>query len=816
MIGLASSGTRLIARLIGIPAGVSLFVSATPWPGGGSLRADGARLTTTDVNGAGNYTPVATSLTTQVNGSTVPIAAVPVTNGTATAVWEITDAMPTGPGVIENFAFAVFLAYPAGNVTADTGLVLVNLAPLTDAGALVAPRFSTAGGQTLLATVPAIVSPSDLIANLDVQTTDVSPNSRIYGTASVTNRGNGFALAPSTLRVQLLSGATPVGAAVDCAIPGGVLIGATTGNCTWYFDAPSTAGTYTVRATADVGGTVAESDETNNVANVAVHVNACQWTLQRQTVVLSAFGGVTQIPVQTGYGCNTQITGVGDTWATASIVPGAPAIVTIQVQANPGAARSTTVTVSGQPVTVWQTAAGCTYSVSPGSGGVMLSSRGETKSVPVVTQAGCPWIPEIVDGWTWLSAAGPANAAPLSTGPGRMDVTAPANSFMQRTGFILIGGDTGMMVTQFGGNDTTPPFGSWDSPVNNATGVTGAIPVSGWALDNTYVAKVQIWRDPVEGEPTQPIYIGDATFVNGARPDVAALYLSTPFSTRAGWGYQLLTNMLPGNGNGTYTLRAYAIDDAGNSTSLGSRTITCTNAASVKPFGTIDFPAPGEIVSGSSYLVRGWALTPNPAKIAEDGSTIFVWVDGVRKGSLTQYNLFRADVAGLFPGYMNSNGSFGRYRLDTTTLPNGVHTIAWAARDTLNRSDGLGSRYFEVNNAPAQLLAVEPKGAFRASAPSREGVWLRTGYDEEAPLRRAEDVIEVPQAERIELHLPGAVERGCLVIGGECSELPAGSTLQDGAFSWQIGAAFLGDFELRFSGSEELVVRMKIVQTLYN
>ena len=299
--------------------------------------------------------------------------------------------------------------------------------------------------------------------------------------------------------------------------------------------------------------------------------------------------------------------------------------------------------------------------------------------------------------------------------------------------------------------------------------------------------------------------------MNGARPDVAATYPTLPFNTRAGWGYQLLTNVLPGNGNGTYTLRAYAVDDAGNSISLGSRTITCSNATAAKPFGTIDFPAPGEVISGTSYLVRGWALTPQPARIAEDGSSIFVWIDGARRlGSLPQYNLFRSDIAGLFPGYANANGSFGRYPLDTTALTNGLHSIAWSARDDLNRSDGLGSRYFEVNNAPAQPLAQEPKASFRASAPLRDGIWLRTGYDDEAPLRRAEDVVEVPQAERIEVHLTGAVERGCLVIGNECSELPAGSTLQDGVFYWQIGAAFLGDFELRFSGLYEITLRVRV------
>ena len=72
-----------------------------------------------------------------------------------------------------------------------------------------------------------------------------------------------------------------------------------------------------------------------------------------------------------------------------------------------------------------------------------------------------------------------------------------------------------------------PPFGSLDTPTNGSTGVTGAVTVTGWALDDRGVTKVEVYRDPMSGEPTGPngkVYVGDATFVPGARPDVAAGY----------------------------------------------------------------------------------------------------------------------------------------------------------------------------------------------------------------------------------------------------------------------------------------------------
>jgi hypothetical protein len=247
--------------------------------------------------------------------------------------------------------------------------------------------------------------------------------------------------------------------------------------------------------------------------------------------------------------------------------------------------------------------------------------------------------------------------------------------------------------------EMTVPFGSFDTPASGTTGVTGAIPVTGWALDDVRVRKVEIYRSPLAGEPTSPngkVYIGDTTFVPGARPDVEGAFANFPFAARAGWGYMLLTNFLPAGGNGTTTLHAYASDDDGHSTLLGSKAITCSNATATKPFGTIDTPGQGETVSGT-VVDFGWALTPQPAAIPTDGSTITVYVDGAPAGHPT-YNQYRSDIATLFPGYANTGGAVGYFVLDTTALTNGVHTIAWSVTDNQGRADGIGSRYFWVGN----------------------------------------------------------------------------------------------------------------------
>jgi hypothetical protein len=150
---------------------------------------------------------------------------------------------------------------------------------------------------------------------------------------------------------------------------------------------------------------------------------------------------------------------------------------------------------------------------------------------------------------------------------------------------------------------------------------------------------------------------------------------SISLNTRAGWGFMVLTNMLPAQGNGTYVFYIWGQDREGNTQLLGTRTITCDNAHATKPFGALDTPAQGGVASGGAYVNFGWALTPLQKTIPTDGSTITVLVDGVAAGT-AEYNNFRADIATLFPGLNNTSGAIGFRVLDTTRLVNGMHTIS--------------------------------------------------------------------------------------------------------------------------------------------
>lgn len=239
------------------------------------------------------------------------------------------------------------------------------------------------------------------------------------------------------------------------------------------------------------------------------------------------------------------------------------------------------------------------------------------------------------------------------------------------------------------------PFGFLDTPADGAANLSGAVAVTGWALDDIGVSHVRLYRDPAAGE-TGIVFLAEAALIEGARPDVATAYPDYPLKTRGGWGVMVLTNMLPGQGNGAYRIHAYAEDAEGHTTLLGSRTFTASNASSTLPFGTIDTPPQGGTVSGI-YTMFGWALSPQPAAIVADVHTVTMYIDGQPAGP-ARYGAARADIASLFPGYNNSSGAIAYYTFDTRDYSNGLHTVMVSVRDNFGRSTTIGSRYFVIDN----------------------------------------------------------------------------------------------------------------------
>jgi hypothetical protein len=376
-------------------------------------------------------------------------------------------------------------------------------------------------------------------------------------------------------------------------------------------------------------------------------------------------------------------------------------------------------------------------------------------------------------------------------------------------------------LTVKNGSQDEEPFGIFATPEDGLTGVAGSIAVTGWVLDDTCVESVEIFRE-VNGELS---FIGDAVFVEGARPDVEEAYPDYPNNSRAGWGYMMLTNFLP---DGQLVLKAIAKDTSGQQVELGTKTITVDNEHADKPFGAIDTPDQGGEAFGTKYRNNGWALTPQPNKVPESGLTIQVFIDSVPVGN-ADYNLYRSDIAELFAGYANSNGAWAYFDFDTTVYTNGVHTIAWSVTDSAGNTDGIGSRYFSILNsggASGSSARTAAAAAFGEGFPPRETpvdhfepVAFRKGYNRYVdpqvihPGEGGAIYLGTGELEPIEIHLPG-VYAGSLVVGSQLRPLPIGSSLdtKKGIFYWLPGPGFLGNYEFIFLKKQKTrgPIKMKI------
>ncbi len=428
-----------------------------------------------------------------------------------------------------------------------------------------------------------------------------------------------------------------------------------------------------------------------------------------------------------------------------------------------------------------------------------------------------------------ISVAFSSSVAAAGTATGAIDIAF--------AGAANTAGPVTVSLKTISNGTTLAPTGAFDTPANNTTGVTGSIPVTGWAIDDLEVTRVRILRDPVAGEGAVPIFIGNAVFVDGARTDIQAGNPGAPRNTRAGWGYLMLTNFLPNQGNGTFKLYAYADDADGHTTLLGTRTITCDNANAITPFGAIDTPLQGGVVSGVVNNF-GWVLAPGTVRAdVPGGGTVNVVIDGAVVGAPAGWTS-RSDLTTLFPtGFSDLASTLAVFPIDTTGLTNGVHTIAWGVVANNTQSAGIGSRYFTVTNgsglqAGVQAPQVSVEGpALRAGGAShanrsvahalsmraevdaapldRTPISGRRGYDIDTPFRlfpvatSGRTIVQGEELDRFELQLgeaDGHQYAGYVRAGAELHPLPIGSRLDPatGVFTWAPGVGFVHTYDLVF------------------
>ena len=498
---------------------------------------------------------------------------------------------------------------------------------------------------------------------------------------------------------------------------------------------------------------------------------------------------------------------------------------------------------NGSPIATDAPASGYMFAVHrPGTAAEHVSAP-EPLQITNIENATSPWMATTSE--PWLVVSPPSGVSPATAA---ISINTAAAAVLTRgtyAGTISIVSSVApsspkRVTVQLSITDTTSmtqgPGGFLDIPLQGATGLSGAVPIGGWAADDVGIRRVQIFRNSVGSEPTGEVYLGDATRVRGARPDVAG-GPARPEITRAGWGFMLLSNVLPNGGNGTFTLSAYAEDIEARRTRIGQKTVTFDNTNSVFPFGTIDQPSQGGSLSGTAAPVVGWVLAQPGKSIPFDGSTIQLLIDGAVQPDIATYGLLRPDVAGFFPfpSYVNANGSGAQFVIDTTPFANGLHTIVWVARDDLGVVQGIGSRYFTVaNGASTQVVAPEREtrsaAAIQALPKATAFVWNRQGFDNRrwALQFAGGGTNEIRQApgERLEVTLDTWWwSSGCgtyeahLLKGDVAGPLPPGASIngETGVFSWLPPVEFGGTFEFEFvrracSGREERIPLRVVIE----
>ncbi|HYT66940.1 MAG TPA: hypothetical protein VEL51_10995 [Vicinamibacterales bacterium] len=592
---------------------------------------------------------------------------------------------------------------------------------------------------------------------------------------------------------------------------------------------------------------------------------SCSFGLDSTSATVPAAGvsgtSALSVTVSAAAGCAwTASTSSGFLTITSGASGTSSGVVRITVAANSSSARTGVVTIAGIIYTVTQLGTGPTMALDRTSlafsgvtNGIAFTSQTGTQAVRL-TQSGTGTVTwTAMSNATWLRIAagsGTADTQVSGSGSATLNVSVQFVPGLQasQTGSITLAftgagnfaGPITITLSTFGLGAASQPFGQFETPANGTTGIAGSVAVTGWALDDVAVSRVRILRNPVAGEGSALIYIGDGTFIDGARPDVQGTYPSYPRSTRAGWGYLMLTNFLPNGGNGTFTLYAYADDADGHSALLGTKVITCDNFNSIAPFGAIDTPLQGQTVSGA-IINFGWVLSPGTRRAdPPGGGVVNVFVDGAIVGSPSGWAA-RSDITTLFPvaQYSGTNTAVGNYGLDTTTLTNGVHTIFWVVTATSGGTSGVGSRFFTVSNGSLTLdpssatanrisnviasrptLDLPKAAALRidgprtltaevdATPPDLTTIYGRRGFDLDAPLvaygaAGGRITVQGEELDRIELLLSsGGRHRysGYLRTVDGVRPLPVGSALDPvtGAFTWGAGPGFVGNYDLAF------------------
>ncbi len=185
-------------------------------------------------------------------------------------------------------------------------------------------------------------------------------------------------------------------------------------------------------------GTVTVAGQTFTISQAAAAGNACTYSIAPPDAAIAAAGGTGTVAVSTNAGCAWTASS-NAAWVTVSSGSGGVGggLVGFSVAANPGSARSSTISIAGHTFTVNQAAAPapvCTFAISPQE--ASIAATGGPGAVAVTAADGCAWA--ATSGAAWVTVTAGANGA----GTGAVAFSVAANPGAARTTTLTIAGQT--------------------------------------------------------------------------------------------------------------------------------------------------------------------------------------------------------------------------------------------------------------------------------------------------------------------------------------------------------------------------------------
>lgn len=280
----------------------------------------------------------------------------------------------------------------------------------------------------------------------------VAANSGSARVGTVTIAGQPFTVAQAAAAVSCSFTISPTNAALAATAGSGSVSVSSAAGCAWTASSAASWITVTGGANGSGNGSVSYSVATNagsartgtvtiagqafSVAQAAGAV-PCAYTLSPSGAAIAAAGGSGTAAVSSGNGCAWAAVSSA-TWLTITAGASGSGNGTLAYSATPntGSARSATITVAGQTLTVTQGAVvACTFTVDPTSFDV--DKKAGSVTVGVSAGAGCAWTAR--SNSTWISVTSGASGS----GNGSVKLDVEKNSDKKgRTGTVTIAGRT--------------------------------------------------------------------------------------------------------------------------------------------------------------------------------------------------------------------------------------------------------------------------------------------------------------------------------------------------------------------------------------